>query len=78
MGVYDKMEFNLKCKNCGAKELVIFLDQGSGWGFPEWVVITGACTQFNTTVVDGEVTKPKLEVKDCRECQSPDVEVKVG
>lgn len=72
MGVYDKMEFHLECRNCGAKEQIVFLDQGVGWGFPEWVV-TGAVTLFDAALTDGEVTKPRVEVKSCKVCGGSDV-----
>lgn len=73
MGVYDKMEYHLKCKDCGITEQIIFLDQGAGWGFPEWV-ITGTVTKFNVTITDGEVTKPQIDIKDCKSCGSCDIE----
>lgn len=76
MGVYDKMEFHLKCKDCGVTDQIIFLDQGVGWGFPEWIT-TGTLTHFNATIIDGEVTKPKVEIKDCKSCGGSNIETEI-
>lgn len=78
MGVYDKLEFNLECKDCGAQEQIIFLDQGVGWGFPEWMAMTPASTKFNAVFIDGEVTKPQIEVTDCKACKSTNIEIQIG
>lgn len=76
MGVYDKLEYCLRCKNCGAEERIIFLDQGSGWGFSDWSP-TGPVNHFEVKITDGEVTKPAIEIKNCKACAGKDVELRV-
>lgn len=77
MGVYDKQEFHLTCCDCGAEEAVIFLGQGEGWGFPDWAAMA-AVTKFNVVITDGDVTKPRLEAKDCKNCGGTNIAIEAS
>ncbi len=70
MGIIDKKNYTLTCKNCNEMESSFILDKGSSWNGSSWDS-KATYSKFDTYWDGGGIKEPELLSATCKKCNIP-------